>query len=217
MAPREKAIDRGTRRGREGLVLIGRELRAARVDRGLTQAEVGTALGLSAAEVSRMERALAPSARLLSLSQFAAVVGLDLSIRTYAGGEPIRDAGQALLVARLRTNLHRSLGWRSEVPLPHAGDPRAWDGMIKGPGWRFGVEAESAPHDGQALGRRIELKRRDGMVDGVILLLPATRRTREFLEAALPVLGPNFPVPGKRAVELLRAGASPGGSAIVVL
>lgn len=158
-----------------------------------------------------------PSVRLITLCQYAAIVGLDLSIRTFAGGEPIRDAGQARLAARFQALLHRTLGWRSEVPLPRPGDPRAWDGMITGSDWRCGVEFESAPRDDQALARRLELKQRDGMVDGVILVLPRTRRTRESLAAAAPVLGPNFPVPGPRALELLRAGGRPGGTAIVIV
>ena len=217
MPAREKPFDRGTRRGREFLAQVGRELRSARIDRGLTLAEVGAAVGNSAAECSRIERGLAPSVRLITLCQYAAIVGLDLSIRTFAGGEPIRDVGQAPLAARFQGLLHQSLGWRSEVALPRPGDPRAWDGMIIGSDWRYGVELESAPHDAQALARRIELKQRDGMVDGVILVLPATRRTREFLAAAAPVLAPNFPIPGPRALELLRAGVCPGGNAIVVI
>jgi hypothetical protein len=216
-ACRERPFDRGTRRGREFVLQVGRELRSARVDRALTLVEVGAAPSISAAECSRIERGLAPSVRLVTLSQYSAIVGLDLSVRTFAGGEPIRDAGQAPLAARFQGLLHRTLAWRSEVPLPRLGDARAWDGMITGSNWRYGVELESAPHDGQALARRIELKQRDGMVDGVILVLPRTRRTREFVAAAAPVLGPNFPVPGPRALELLRAGVCPGGNAIVVI
>jgi transcriptional regulator with XRE-family HTH domain len=217
MPARERPFDRGTRRGREFVLQIGREVRSARIDRGLTLAEVGAALGISAAECSRIERGLSPSVRLITLCQYGAIVGLDLSVRAFAGGEPIRDAGQAPLAARFQGLLHRTLAWRSEVPLPRPGDPRAWDGVITGSDWRYGVEFESAPHDGQALARGLELKQRDGMVDGVILVLPRTRRTREFLAAATPVLKPNFPVPGLRAVELLRAGICPAGNAIVVI
>jgi hypothetical protein len=65
--------------------------------------------------------------------------------------------------------------------------------------------------------RRLELKRRDGRVDGVILLLPANARTREFLASARDAMLPTFPIDGRRAVELLSAGVAPSGSAIVVL
>ena len=76
--------------------------------------------------------------------------------------------------------LHRSISWASEVPLPITGDQRAWDGLIWTAEWRFGVEAETAPRDAQALIRRIQLKARDGPVDGVLLVVPITRAVKEF-------------------------------------
>jgi hypothetical protein len=79
------------------------------------------------------------------------------------------------------------------------------------------VEAETLPRDAQALNRRIQLKVRDSGFDGALLIMPGTRRVREFLGAARPELAPAFPVDGRRAMELLRAGIDPGGSAIVSL
>jgi hypothetical protein len=87
---------------------------------------------------------------------------------------------------------------------------------VIGSGWRFGVEAETAPRDGQALSRRLELKRRDGEVDGVILVLPNTRRARTFLREFVTTVADNIPVASARALELLGAGLSPGASAIVL-
>jgi hypothetical protein len=55
------------------------------------------------------------------------------------------------------------------------------------------------------------------MVDGVMLVLPAGRRTTVFLRETGDLLQPSFPVPGRRALELLGAGVDPGGSAIVVI
>jgi hypothetical protein len=89
--------------------------------------------------------------------------------------------------------------------------------MIAGRDWRYGVEAETAPRDLQALARRIELKRRDGEVDGVILLLRSSRRTAAFLAGAGDLLSLNFPIGARQAVSRLAAGEDPGGSAIIVL
>jgi hypothetical protein len=89
--------------------------------------------------------------------------------------------------------------------------------MVRGSGWRYGIEAETHPTDAQALARRLALKVRDGGVDGVLLVVGGTRHTRAFLAAAHDLLLPSFPVPGRRALELLRAGVDPGGSAIIVL
>ena len=145
------------------------------------------------------------------------VVGLELSAKAFPGGQPVRDAAHVRLLATFRSRLHRTIRWSSEVPLPRTGDRRAWDGMIAlGSEWRYGVEAETAPRDSQALLRRLNLKVRDGGVNGVILVLPGTRRVRLFL-SAMDDLSATFPVDGRRALELLAAGINPGGSAIVVL
>jgi hypothetical protein len=89
--------------------------------------------------------------------------------------------------------------------------------MIRGADWRYGVEAETAPRDAQALARRLELKKRDGAVDGMILLLRSGQRTRIFLREAGDLLRANLDASPERTLELLRAGVRPTGSAIVVL
>jgi transcriptional regulator with XRE-family HTH domain len=172
MATRERPVDRGGRLGLGALRRIGDDVRSARIGRGLSLATFGAAVGISEGEVSRIERGLSSKVPLLVLARLCGVVGLDLAARAYAGGMALRDASSAALLADFSRLLHPSLRWDTEVPLPIAGDQRAWDGMVRGNDWRFGAEAESSPRDGQALVRRIQLKVRDGMVDGVLLLLP---------------------------------------------
>lgn len=161
MATKQRAVDRGTERGLEMLRMVGSELRLARRSHGLSLEVVAREARISAAELSRIERALVRGTGMVVLSRLCAVVGLDLTARAYPGGSPIRDAGHARLLARLRAHLHESLRWLTEVPLPNPGDPRAWDAMIRGAGWRYGTEAEPNPIDGQALIRRLTLKERD--------------------------------------------------------
>ena len=74
-----------------------------------------------------------------------------------------------------------------------------------------------APHDAQALARRLEIKERDGGVDHLVLLLPRTRRTAAFLAAAGTLLQPNFPIDGRRALAWLSQGLDPGGNSIILL
>ena len=217
MPSRERPSDRGTRLGRATLARIGQELRDARLDRSLSVDSVATGLNISNAEVSRIERALAPKVPLVTLSRMAAMVGLDLSTRLYPGVTPLRDAAQIALLSSFRATLHRSLRWATEVPLPIAGDQRAWDATASGLNWRFGVEAETLPRDAQAVVRRLQLKQRDGGVDGVLLVVRDTRRTREFLHQAADELAGAFPSSGRRALELLAAGLQPEGSAVVLV
>jgi transcriptional regulator with XRE-family HTH domain len=217
MTTRQRPAAIGGARGRSILTGLVSEARTARLDRGLSLADVGRAVGLSQPAMTRLEHGLVEDVGIIRMSQVLAVLGLELSARAYPGGQPLRDAGHVRLLSRFRAMLHPSLSWATEVPLPAAGDPRAWDGMVRGPGWRYGTEAETHPTDAQALGRRIELKQRDGRVDGVLLVLPDTRHVRVFISAAAEVLLPSFPVSGRRAVELLRAGIDPGGNSVIVL
>jgi len=165
MATRERLVDRGRARGRHLIADAGRGLRDGRRDRGLSLAKVGRAIGLSRSQVSRIERGLIAGVTVAELAVLHAAVGLDLTLRAYPGGQPLRDAAQAALLSDLRADLHRSLRWAVEVPLPAPGDQRSWDAMIVGrrPSsaadvviWRHGVEAEMVPRDGQALIRRIQ-------------------------------------------------------------
>ncbi len=217
MVAKQRAVDRGTARGRELIRIIGTEVRLARRGLGLSIEFTARLVGITTAELSRIERAEADWVSVVVLAKLCAVVGLDLTARAYPGGSPMRDSRHASLLSRLRAKLHQTLGWGLEVPLPNPGDQRAWDALIRGDGWRYGVEAELNPIDGQALIRRLRLKQRDGLVDGVVLLLPDTRRARQFRREFADLLANDFPVPGRAALERLAAGESPGGSAIVII
>jgi transcriptional regulator with XRE-family HTH domain len=148
-----------------------REARESRFGYGLSQDDVARAIGMSRSRYSRIERGLVPTVSLVTAAEMLAVVGLDLSVRTYPSGEPIRDAAHAALLERLRRLLHGSLRWRTEVPLPDPRERRAWDAVVSGRDaiglWQMGVEAETRPRDLQALERRLALKERDGGVDAV--------------------------------------------------
>lgn len=217
MGTKARQVDLGTARGRDLVRRAGQELREARTDRGLSLKAVGDAVSLSIAYVSRIERGLVDHVSVRDLARLHAVVGLELSLKAYPAGEPIRDVAHAALLGQLRAQLHRSLRWSIEVPLPAPGDRRSWDALIRGSTWRYGVEAETAPRDAQAMSRRLALKQRDGDVDGVILLLRSTVQTRRFLRETRQLLSDTFPVDGLRALELLRAGVNPGGSSVIVL
>jgi transcriptional regulator with XRE-family HTH domain len=86
--------DRTARRLRERL---GSELRTARLAAGLPLDQVARAVRLSPSEVSRIERGLAPWLDLVTLGRLAAIVGLDLSVRLYPAGEPVRDVAHLRL------------------------------------------------------------------------------------------------------------------------
>jgi transcriptional regulator with XRE-family HTH domain len=217
MGSRERVIDIGAARGRAATELVLRELRNGRLDRNLSGETVANAVGLSGAHYSRLERGLVRGLTLEQASMLLAAVGLELAVRVYAAGQPIRDTAHAALIGRFRELLHRSLRALTEVPFPAPGDKRAWDVVVSAATWRHAYEAETRPRDLQALERRIALKTRDGGVDAVSLLLLDSRHNRDFVRAHRASLEQRFPVPGRRALELLRAGADPGSGSVILL
>jgi transcriptional regulator with XRE-family HTH domain len=206
-----------TARAQADLATAAQELRAARIEIGLSQADVARAVRLSGSQVSRIERGLAPTVSLATLGRIGAVVGIEVRLRAFPSGSPLRDRAHLELLARLRRSVHPDLAWRTEVPLPIRGDRRAWDATIAARSWTVAVEAETRPTDVQALLRRLSLKRRDAGVDTVILLLAATRHNRALIRSLDETLRAAFPVPGPAALERLAAGQGPGGSAIILL
>ena len=223
MPVRERSVDRGVRRAVTDLTRVGSELRVARTAAGIPMSAVSGATGISSSQISRIERGHVPTASVSQLARIGAVVGLDVRVRTYPGPDPLRDAGQVRLIGRLRTHLHPSLVVRLEVPLPIAGDPRAWDAWVGGfvderPDHRgMPVEAEARFSDAQAQIRQIMLKMRDADVNSVLLVLSETPANRAAVAAASPILTGSFPVSARRALAALGAGRHPGGSALVFI
>jgi transcriptional regulator with XRE-family HTH domain len=213
----ERSLDRATQRAGQDLVTLGREVRTARFNHDISQRAAAHRLGVSAATWSRLERGLAPNAPLLTVARALAIVGLDLHVRAFPGGDAMRDTPQLRLLARFAANLGPGARWSTEVGLPNAGDRRAWDGLKVLPRARIGVEAETRARDSQDLQRRLNLKWRDGRVDHVILLLADTRHNRDFLRSCPDSFLADFPLPGQRALELLGASMDPGGSSIILL
>jgi transcriptional regulator with XRE-family HTH domain len=220
MGTRERPVDRGRSRARQALLRIGIEHRQARVSGGLSLREASTASGTSYSRLWRFERGLVDHVSIPELGAWLAVVGLELALRAFPAGDPIRDRAQLALLERLRVRLNPALRWRTEVPLGVEGDLRAWDAEILGAmpiRWRARVEAETRIADGQALERRLNLKARDDPAGHVVLLVSDTRANRAALRAIREGMREPYPL-DTRAILMARAdGRDPGQSGIVVL
>jgi transcriptional regulator with XRE-family HTH domain len=214
-------VDRARRVVDRDLIKLGEELRSARIGAGLSLRFVGGRAGLSATQVMRIERSLVPNVSYRQVARIGVVVGLDVRLRAYPGPDPIRDAPQAKVLGRLALRLDVRLKFRHEVPLPIAGDLRAWDGWISGfldpMDAGLPVDAETRLYDVQALLRRLALKARDAGVEHVLLVVADTKSNRQAVAAAADLLRATFPVSGRRALAALAAGRHPGGSALIFL
>jgi len=216
MTTRSRPTDRARRRMDEDLHRVRLDLGLARRGAGLSLDAVGAACGISGSTASRIEGGATHDPDLRVLAAMAAVVGLELRVRAYPAGDPIRDAGSQRLITRLRIRLHPDLTWMTEVPLPILGDLRAWDAMIRSAAWRLAVEAETVLEDIQAVERRLALKQRDGQIDHVLLVVADTRRNRRALASA-PAAFLGFSRDARRLLRNLSRGAEPRTSGILLL
>jgi transcriptional regulator with XRE-family HTH domain len=199
---------------------VGDEHRRSRMAAGLSLRDCAAASGASHQQLIRFEHGLLDRVSIRDVGAWCAVVGLDLAIRAYPAGDPIRDRAQLALLERFRARLHPSLHWRTEVPLPIDADRRAWDGEIRGSApepWRVRVEAETKITDGQALERKLSLKIRDDPRGHVILLLSDTRANRAALRTLRAGLRELLPLDTRAVLGALTDGRDPGASGVVIL
>jgi transcriptional regulator with XRE-family HTH domain len=213
----ERRADRARRLARSIRVEIGDEIRNARVGAGISQRAADAASGMSHAQFGRIERGVLETVTVNQLARACVPVGLRLSVRAYPAGPPIRDAAHLDLLRRLGERVPAAITWRSELPLPYAGDGRAWDAVVTLEGVDVAIEAETRLHDLQALDRRIALKRRDGAIERVVLLVNDTATNRRVLRAVRDDLRPAFPADGREILDSLRRGRLPGRGGVVLL
>jgi transcriptional regulator with XRE-family HTH domain len=212
----DRARERGMRFARRDGIQVGHEVRVARIAAGLSQRELARMSGVSHAAIGRLERLDVRRITIDRLAVIASVLGLELRVKLYLIGTPVRDAAHLALIDRLRKRVSPHLRLRTEVPVPLPGDMRSADVMIDGPNVEAMVEAETRLNDLQATERRARVKQRDFGVKRLILLVADTRHNRAVLEAHPELVG-RFPVSTRACLLALRDGRDPGGDALVLL
>jgi transcriptional regulator with XRE-family HTH domain len=215
----QRILVEGTRRGSRALQSLADEYRERRIALGLSQEQVGSAVGISGSSYSRIESGLSPGLSVVRACQIGRVLGLDISVRAYPGPAPLRDGPQWHRLLRVLDVVGPPLSYGTEVPLPQRPEApteqRAWDAMISGGGLRTGVEMEMRVRDAQALERRTQLKMRDDPVDRLLLLLADTRTDREMLRTGWSPLGlPRLTI--GFVCRLLTAGRHPPSGTVLV-
>lgn len=183
---------------------------------GLAARTVARRAGISHTHLLAIERGQAPHADIGALARIAAVLGMDLAVRAYPVGAPVRDAAHVALLARFRSRLHASWTYRGEVPMPIEGDHRSADGTIGSAAVTIMVEAETRLDDVQALEREIAGKQRDLRCDRVVLLVLDSAHNRAVVRE-VPWFRERFPVGTRAALSALGRGVDPGGDCLVFL
>ncbi len=218
MSTRQRPGDLGAADARRQVQAAGRELRAARQALGLSIASAARRAGISPSQLGRIERGVLARPTVDHLFRAARAIGLEPSLRFYPTAARVHDAAQLALLQRFGRLLADPLRMRREVPLPIAGDLRAWDGRITDGSRSVSVEAESKLWDAQATERRIALKSRDDPDTGpVILVLNKTDHNRRVLAEHREALRARFPLDGAAITRALRAGVLPAASGIILV
>ena len=194
---------------------VVRDIVDARRRAGLSQSAVATAIGTSRSLVAAWEaRRIVPNA--VQLARWGSAVGLDVSLRAFPGGPPLRDVGQLRLLTRLRDLIGDSWAWRAEVPVgADPSDRRAIDAVIVRAERRVGVEAITRLVDAQGQVRPILLKQEASGIDVFVLALSDSRLNRDAVVVGAPTLRPAFPCSSRTALAALRRGVPPPANAIV--
>jgi transcriptional regulator with XRE-family HTH domain len=207
----DEAAARSDRQLREtiGALVLARQMA------NLAQGVVGGAIGVSRSTIASWEqRRVEPT--FSQLCRWAAVVGLDASLRTFPAGDPLRDIGQLRLLDRFGQLIGAAWDWRSEVPVTaDPRDRRAFDAVIRGASGMAAVEAIVRLVDIQGQVRPIIAKQSAAAIGCVILVLADTRQNRIAAAAGAPTLEPAFPIGSRRALAAVRGGLVPEGNAIV--
>jgi transcriptional regulator with XRE-family HTH domain len=216
---RIRVVDEATMHGSRLQAEMGRELRGARLARGVALADVASAVGESASHVSRVERGLVGHLGLTDAARHGAAVGLHLHARFYPAGGGLRDAAQLDLIRRFLARVGARGRWtrQLEAPLPIPGDLRAFDALLTSGGTRIAVEAITRLHDAQAQLRAAALKQRDGRATRLVLLLKATEHNRTALASAADIIAIEFPLGSRATLAALQEGEDPGANGIVLL
>jgi len=103
------------------------------------------------------------------------------------------------------------------VPLPMAGERRAWDLLLRIPLQLVGVEAETKIRDVQAFVRRIREREREGGADVIVVVLSESAHNRRVLSQLLEALGPRYSTPPRSVLRALREGRPLAGGGVVIV
>lgn len=217
MAGREQSRTVGARRGARLSREVSEAGLEARLTLGLARRLVAAELNVSPSKLQRWEHGLRPLPTIPEAAVWLSALGLQLAVKVYPGGAPLRDAAHVRLVGRFVALLNASITRQLEAALPGDRDQRAWDVLLGIGRVRLGVAAETRLRDVQALLRREQLKARDGAVDHLILVLADTRANRLAERLARPELTAALPLDGRAILPALRLARDPGASGMIFL
>ena len=175
-------------------------------------------LGCSRQLIGAIEAGQLEDVGCIQLARIGAVVGVDIPIRAFPAGSPLRDAAQLRLLERFRDSIGEAWTWRTEVPVSaNPLDRRAIDAVLVRAPHRVGIEAVTRILDAQAQTRPILLKQEAAGLQRMVLVLASTRHNRIALVEGAQTLNPAFPLPHRSLMRDLKRGQLPPANGIVLI
>ena len=101
MPARSNLDEEGRRLATKLRIQLGDELRRTRETAGLSQKAVGLAVGMSHAQLGRIERGKLPQLTLEQACRAGMALGLELGAKLYPDGDPVRDRAQLKLLGAI--------------------------------------------------------------------------------------------------------------------
>ena len=195
---------------------LGDELGAVRRADGISLRAIARMLGVSANRLARAERGDPTTLTIDLAARYAAALGLTLAASFHPDGDAIRDRGQLALLERFRRRVPPGARWRTEVPIPIAGDQRSGDAVVSIRACVILVEAETHLGDFQAVERRIG-RRRETWARTERCCCSRTPATTGRWSRRTPAIPERFPVGMRTWFRTVGGGQDPGGDALVIL
>jgi len=218
MPIRRDPVREAGRRARQQVEQTLAVVRDARVSAGVSQNTMASALGCSRQLIGAIEAGRLDDVGCIQLARMGAVVGLDVPIRAYPGGSPLRDVGQLRLLDRFRGCIGDGWTWQTEVPVRgDSNDRRAIDAVLMHSPIRVGVEAVTRFLDVQGQVRSIVLKQQAAGLACMLIVLADTRHNRHALVEGAPTIRPAFPLASRAVLSDLRAGRPPESNGVVLV
>ena len=218
MPIRRNPVDEAVRRARQQVELVVADVRRARLHAGLSQAAVARSVGCSRQLIGAVEAGRLEDLGCVQVARIGAAVGLDVTVRAYSSGSPLRDGAQLRLLQRFKSLIGQTWMWQAEAPV--SSDPlerRAIDALLVRDGQRIGVEAVTRLLDVQAQVRAITLKQDAAGLGRMVLVLADTRHNRAALIDGAPTLSPAFPLPARTVLRDLASGRVPRANGVILI
>lgn len=218
MPVRRDPVEEAARRARHQLERALDEVRLRRIGAGVSQRRLAQVLRCSRQLIGAMESGHLQDIGAIQLARMGAAVGLDVPIRTYPSGSPLRDAAQLRLLERFRETIGDAWMWRTEVAVSGSPDDRrAIDVVLAKATRRVGVEAVTRLTDAQDQVRSFLLKQEAAALECMVVVLADTRHNRQALRDASATLRPAFPGQSRSTLRDLRAGRVPRSNGVAMV